>query len=70
MGDFRKSSCQHTVGSYGKIVFHTFQVSPLFDFRNVASSLRSLDLSDNQLGKLPLAALSRLKALDWINLHK
>ena len=40
------------------------------NFRNVASSLRSLDLSDNQLGKLPLQALSRLKALDWINLHK
>ena len=37
--------------------------------RNVAPSLRSLDLSDNKLAKLPLAALSRLEALDWINLH-
>ncbi|XP_059082371.1 chaoptin-like isoform X2 [Tigriopus californicus] len=34
-----------------------------------SSSLKSLDLSYNSLSTFPLEALSRLKALDWLNLH-
>ena len=35
-----------------------------------SSSLKSLDLSYNSLTEVPLAALARLSALDWLNLHR
>ena len=41
----------------------------MFFYRSIATTLRSLDLSYNQLTELPVNSLSRTKALDWLNLH-
>lgn len=38
-------------------------------FSSISNSLRSLDLSYNELTSLPAAALARAKSLDWLNLH-
>ena len=37
--------------------------------RPISTTLRSLDLSYNQLMELPINPLSKTKALDWLNLH-
>ena len=38
-------------------------------FRSISTTLRSLDLSYNQLTELPVNPLSRTKSLDWLNLY-
>lgn len=38
-------------------------------FGSISTTLRSLDLSYNQLTELPINSLSRTKSLDWLNLH-
>ncbi|CAH0389807.1 unnamed protein product [Bemisia tabaci] len=38
-------------------------------FSSLANSLRFLDLSYNKLDRIPIDALKRLKALDWLNLQ-
>jgi Ran GTPase-activating protein (RanGAP) involved in mRNA processing and transport len=49
---------------------HNFVMTIYFFRARFSSSLKSLDLSYNALTEIPLAALARLKALDWLNLHR
>ncbi|XP_050523466.1 chaoptin [Daktulosphaira vitifoliae] len=38
-------------------------------FASSGSVLRALDISFNQLNKVPMKALTNIKSLDWLNLH-
>lgn len=40
-----------------------------YNYRSSGSVLRALDLSYNQLDKVPLKSFSNIKNLDWLNLH-
>lgn len=40
-----------------------------FRYSTSGSVLRALDLSYNQLDKVPLKSLSSITNLDWLNLH-
>ena len=59
------------LGSYWLSSFLFSLSTPHPNFRvHFSSSLKSLDLSYNSLTEVPLAALARLSALDWLNLHR
>lgn len=46
------------------------ELSILDCFRSMQASLRSLDLSYNELDEVPFEALHSIKELDWLNLHR
>lgn len=55
--------------SYENICIYFNILFFLYIYRSSGSVLRALDLSYNQLEKVPLKSFASIKSLDWLNLH-
>lgn len=53
----------------GSLVVCIVNICIFNNYRSSGTVLRALDLSYNQLDKVPLKSFSNIKSLDWLNLH-